>query len=79
MYAYKVKVRHKNHQKVCKTNSLENIFKVLSDLAYLHLIDTSVQVQKQLNTFDQQESLNKIQVHEKVTDLTAGNSNKISK
>ena len=58
----KAKVCNKRHPKVCKRVSLEKFCKFGSDCAYLHLIDSSVKVQKQLNNFDLNKSSNELQI-----------------
>ena len=53
---------NKRHPKVCKRVSLEKFCKFGSDCTYLHLIDSSVKVQKQLNDFDLERSSNELQI-----------------
>ena len=62
LFACKAKVCNKRHPKVCKRFSLEKFCKFGSDCAYLHLIDSSVKVQKQLNDFDLKRSSNELQI-----------------
>ena len=47
---------------MCKRFSVEKFYKFGSDWAYLHLIDRSVQVQKQLSTVDLKESCNELKI-----------------
>ena len=62
LFACKAKVCNKRHPKVCKIFSLEKFSKFGSECAYLQLIDTSVQVHKQLNEFDKKRSNNELQI-----------------
>ena len=62
LFACKAKVCNKRHPKVCKRFSLERFCKFGSNCVYLHLIDTSVQLHKQLNEFDIKRSKNELQI-----------------
>ena len=62
LFACKSKVCNKRHPRVCKRFSLEKFCKFGSDCAYLHLVDTGVQVQKHLSTVDQKESHNELKI-----------------
>ena len=62
LFACKAKVCNKRHPKVCKRFTHEKFFKFWSNCAYLHLIDSSVKVQKQLDGFDLKRSSNELQI-----------------
>ena len=62
--ACKSKTCKKRHPKVCKRYSLEKYCKFGTDCAYLHMIDTSLQVHNQLKTFELKESSNELKIKE---------------